>query len=120
MSHCKPGDIKKLSMLAQGTKASAPALPSKQQVHFGLGSGHRALHIPASAEVHAQYDGRNGFISICKLQEELSAQIKGLQVRKELLIIPAAIDEQTVSPKTHGRLLSLIRWLPTPPEKSLQ
>lgn len=44
---------------------------------------------------------------------------KGLQVQKELFIrgtdIPAAIDEQAISPKSNGRLLSLIHWLPTPP-----
>lgn len=40
---------------------------------------------------------------------------KGSQVQKELFIIPSAIDEQTISPKTHEELLSLTRWLPTRP-----
>lgn len=40
---------------------------------------------------------------------------KGSQVQKELFIIPSAIDEQTISPETHGKLLSLMRWLPTHP-----
>lgn len=110
-----PGDIKKLWMLPQGSKISAPVFHNKQQVHFRLGSGHRAEHIPASTEVHTQYDGWNGFISICKLQQELSAQEKGSQVQKELFIIPSAKDEQTISPKTHEELVSLTRWLPTRP-----
>lgn len=114
MGHHKPDDIKELWMLLQRTKSSASAFPNKEQVHFRLGSGHRAhsdlcrstYRIWWMKELHKHLQAPAGALSTDK----------GLHVQKELFIrgtdIPAAAEEQAISPTSNGWLLtSKSPWL---------